>query len=378
MILTNVSEFTQLQHPKMGKFSIPMQIGLKNNKKEVLEYRCITNLTNTATIPVGGYGLVLFYENENNQDDRLAMKLFNTDYIINIKGSNLDSFLREEYFFKLLNEKLDSEFKHCKKNVIEYITSDHYKYDSVQYYFLLLRKMDMDLDNYIRDHSLIKNITLIKAKQIIYQIAKSLDCLHELGYIYNDLKPANILINKDGECRLTDFNCITEINNVNSKFKSCSTRSFRSPEQFNDTNDILIDSWQLGLLILCILMKTSQSIIHILVNSMSLNYKQIIQNIDRTQIEYFLNQCRIHYKELKEEIEFNALSDLILGLLDKTIKKRLDIKQVLSHTFFHDLNRPKSRCKRGTRKNKKTGLCEEIRKEKPKSVRRNKKHESNL
>ena len=359
--LYEVSKFQKIEHYKMGIYQIPTLISLKNNKNNmILQYKCVTDLEKPDNIPRGGYGLVIFYQNTQNENDNLAMKLLNEKYITEIKESNMDSFYKEEEFFKLLNHKLDTDdkLKGCKGNLIEFITSDNYNYDGVDYYFILLKKMDMDLNSYLYDLKRgVFDINLNTAKKIIYQIAKSLDCLHKLGYVYNDLKPENILINKNGECRLTDFNCVTEIND-NSRFRSCSTRTFRSPEQVKKSrygNSPLIDSWQLGLLILCILTKNTKSIIHIISEEKEEDYKYVINNLNKKQLDYYLSLCQSHYLELENKKQYNLLKNMIYDLLNKNIKKRIDISKILTNDFF-DFNTKNSSHSRKLSMKSKTNL----------------------
>lgn len=354
--LYKVLRFKQIYHFKMGIYNIPTLITLKDNKQNLISYECITDLKKTDSIPRGGYGLIIFYHNIKNHNEKLAMKLLNVKYITEIKKKNMDVFYKEEYFFKLLNTRFenDEKLKGCKHNLIEFITSDKYNYDGIDYYFILLKKMDMDLHNYLFQLKEGLTISLYKAKKIIYQIAKSLDCLHKLNYVYNDLKPDNILINKDGETRLTDFNCITKINE-NSSFKSCSTHTFRSPEQINYSmygNNPLIDSWQLGLLILCILTKNTKSIVQLLSDKTGENDKYIINHLNKNQVNYYLSICQHHYTELKDKKEFNLLKNIIYRLLTKNINKRLSISKLLTNSFF-DFDKKKSISYKKTDRNKK-------------------------
>lgn len=39
----------------------------------------------------------------------------------------------------------------------------------------------------------------------IAEIISSIECVHSMNYIHRDLKPDNILIDKDGHVKLTDF-----------------------------------------------------------------------------------------------------------------------------------------------------------------------------
>jgi serine/threonine-protein kinase len=43
------------------------------------------------------------------------------------------------------------------------------------------------------------------ALPIIYQVVRGLECAHSFGYIHRDIKPNNILLNKAGQAKITDF-----------------------------------------------------------------------------------------------------------------------------------------------------------------------------
>jgi serine/threonine protein kinase len=47
--------------------------------------------------------------------------------------------------------------------------------------------------------------SLARAREMIHSIAKALDYVHSRGIIHGNLKPSNILIDRDGQPLLTDF-----------------------------------------------------------------------------------------------------------------------------------------------------------------------------
>ncbi|WP_372368443.1 serine/threonine-protein kinase [Candidatus Uabimicrobium sp. HlEnr_7] len=81
------------------------------------------------------------------------------------------------------------------------------------------------------------------------QMAKALHYLHENNIIHKDVKPENILVNKDGEARLIDFS-IAEKTNFFSKLlpkKREGTPLYMSPEQVRKENlDPRCDIYSLG------------------------------------------------------------------------------------------------------------------------------------
>ncbi len=89
------------------------------------------------------------------------------------------------------------QLKH--RNIVQFI--DYYFQDG--YHFLVLEYMDQGS---VED--LIKTMGAVAPRYaipIFYNVLDAIQFSHDRGYIHRDLKPNNILINSEGEAKLTDF-----------------------------------------------------------------------------------------------------------------------------------------------------------------------------
>lgn len=67
---------------------------------------------------------------------------------------------------------------------------------------------------------------------IMEKTLRALKAVHERGYVHNDVKPANILCNKYGEVKLSDFGTAKRMRNPKSYLtKNCGTQRYQAPEK---------------------------------------------------------------------------------------------------------------------------------------------------
>ncbi|MEU9555210.1 protein kinase domain-containing protein [Streptomyces fumanus] len=65
---------------------------------------------------------------------------------------------------------------------------------------------------------------------LLAQICEGLAQLHEAGWVHGDLKPANVLLMKDGSVRLADFNMAAELEGTHAYTPAFSTPDYTPPE----------------------------------------------------------------------------------------------------------------------------------------------------
>lgn len=106
---------------------------------------------------------------------------------------------------------------------------------------------------FIDGHTLEENCqpeTLLPTKKLanlIYPICSALDYAHQKGVIHLDIKPANIMLSKSGEIKITDFGIAKMINDETLQTELAGSPSYMSPEQVKEeTTDHLSDIFSLG------------------------------------------------------------------------------------------------------------------------------------
>jgi serine/threonine protein kinase len=79
------------------------------------------------------------------------------------------------------------------------------------------------------------------------EIVLALECLHKNGVIYRDLKPENVLLDKDGHIKLTDFGLSkTGISGDLMSYTFCGTPEYLAPEIVKGSgHNKAVDWWSL-------------------------------------------------------------------------------------------------------------------------------------
>lgn len=86
----------------------------------------------------------------------------------------------------------------------------------------------------------------------IAEIVLAVEQLHQMGIIYRDLKPENVLLDKDGHIKLTDFGFAKVMKNIKNDrtYTNCGTPGYCAPEVMLDIGHTYkADIWSIGILI---------------------------------------------------------------------------------------------------------------------------------
>ena len=89
-----------------------------------------------------------------------------------------------------------------------------------------------------------------KAVQIARQICAGLSAAHENGILHRDLKPSNVMIDSDGNARITDFGLAGLVEEFHEDEVGAGTPAYMAPEQFDGgALTVKTDVYSLGLVL---------------------------------------------------------------------------------------------------------------------------------
>ncbi|XP_075210842.1 extracellularly regulated kinase 7 [Lycorma delicatula] len=118
--------------------------------------------------------------------------------------------------------------------------------------YLVFEFMETDLHNVIKHGEILRDI---HKRYIIYQLLKALKYIHSGNVIHRDLKPCNILLDSQCQCKVADFGLARSVTQINGGSPSdptltdyIATRWYRAPEILIASKKYTkgIDMWSVG------------------------------------------------------------------------------------------------------------------------------------
>lgn len=236
------------------------------------------------------------------------------------------------FAMKILNKKRleeSDQLEHIKteRAVLQYV--EHPFLVRLVYAFQSTEKLYMVMD-FINGGELFFHLKKLKrfpedlVKLYSAELFLSLDHLHKHNVVFRDLKPENVLMDKDGHVMLTDFGLAKFLSNQDRTHTFCGTPEYLAPEVLlQKGHGKPVDWWSYGTLIY-----------EMLVGIPPFYCENVQEMYDR-----ILNG------ELVLPDEFISLEcqDLLANLLERDPRKRLGSgptgsEEIRNHPWFSDLN----------------------------------------
>ena len=187
--------------------------------------------------------------------------------------------------------------------------------DNDKLYLIMELASNGNLYNFIQKNSKIKTKDMIK--KIIIQVIEIIKYLHSLDIIYRDIKPENILLDKDYNVKLCDYGWASYLSKGQFCSAYCGTPEYVSPEvikkyPYNEKVDI----WGIGVLIF----------------ELVFGYPPFTSNFNEDRFNNIKEGKIIWPKDLNDMV----LKDLIEKILKVNPKDRISLDEIEKHQWLCD------------------------------------------
>ena len=300
---TTLIEKFQLSHQLfIAEMQLPVKqenlvIQIYGNPKK--KYKC------TKKLGSGSFGSVYEAVNETF-NNKVAMKVIRKD-----PDNRLDE--------QEIKNEIDIMTKLSHPNIVRiyefYISNSHY-------YIITEFCEEGELFNYIKVRFNERQLAVL-----FYQIFSGLCYLHENKIIHRDIKLENIMVSKKekdyqtGEelfwIKIIDFGTAKIFEKNKKEREIVGSSYYIAPEVLNKNYNEKCDTWSVGVILY-----------------MTLVGKAPFDGRDDDEIILKINKVNYNNKEPKLICHSPEVQDLVKGLLEKNVEKRLSAREALNHPWF--------------------------------------------
>jgi len=191
----------------------------------------LKDLSWVGTLGVGGFGRVELVTAGENNNSTFALKKLKK---IEIKDSKQQQ--------HILNEK--NIMLSCSS---PFIVKLYRTFRDSRYLYMLMEPcLGGELWTILRDN---KRFEDKAARFYTACVIKAFEYLHDKGIVYRDLKPENLLLDRSGYVKLTDFGFSKQLEPGEKSWTFCGTPEYVAPEIItNKSHDHRADIWSVGIL----------------------------------------------------------------------------------------------------------------------------------
>jgi len=282
------SNVYRVYNPLDDKYYAIKKIGIKNNFYSSLnEVRAIAKLNHPNLIRYH-----ISWIESVNLNKKLSK--LNNDFLLEDKSlsTESDTTLVKINSLSLINKDEDT---------IDSTSSQYEESDYDKFLFIQMELCRETLKSYLLNNIL----SLEEKKRICKEIVNGLVIIHNNELLHRDLKLTNILVDSNNTIKITDFGLAVSIYDVNKE--EVGTYGYIAPEIFDGVDyTFKSDLYSLGIIFLEI-------------------FKSFKTNMEKMLC------IRDIKNEKKLDIEDENIKHIILNLLDKNPKKRMELNKVIEY-----------------------------------------------
>jgi casein kinase II subunit alpha len=262
-----------------------------------------------------------------------------------INSQKKEKILKEAFFHFYLN----------KNWIVEFIPNiDNLVYDdNKKVYGIIIPYIDS-----LPTTEILKIMTPIDRKIFMYKILKILHIIHTCGFIHRDIKPQNIIIEKNtNKIYLIDFGIADFYQFGNKMSFKAGTKSYKAPELLLNlqTYNYGVDIWSLGCILLEAIIRkpaifydeVDEKIIWRQINLLGYDsYKFYLDKIN-INMEKYSNMKKLDILKFLENINIYDRTineyevDLLERMLNPNPEERITAYEALKHPYFNNIRENK-------------------------------------